>query len=269
MKKTVLILMMLLAAASAFATQFEELDKPPEGAHKGQILLGAFANIGIPYGRIIDAENDYVRNSWYTFWSNLTTKKIMVQHLTFSYGILFEYMPVDYLGIKVKVKRLTVVQRTMFGQQYQNWTKMLYNDFSFFIGPSVHFTTRKQWDFSLTPVAGYALGEYNAAPIAKLLVYKTEQNVNLQILDIVWGYGRKSKKQVYNVVVGAELSFFVYFTGGFFISFGCDWTMNMLKFDGKFYQMNPQTYRLFFPQSDFSYLHSVSFILSAGYAFSN
>jgi hypothetical protein len=62
------------------ATHFEELDKPPEGAHKGQIHLGAFESIGVPYGRILDAENDFVRNSTYTFLSSLTTKKIMVRH---------------------------------------------------------------------------------------------------------------------------------------------------------------------------------------------
>jgi hypothetical protein len=79
----------------------------------------------------------------------------------------------------------------------------------------------------------------------------------------------KRKKKADNVVVGAELNVSVYFTGGFFMSFGCDWTMNMLEFKDKFFMMNPQTLHLFFPMSTSSYLHSICFILSAGYAFSN
>lgn len=261
-----IVLLIILAAGSAHATHFEELDKPPEGAHKGQIFLGAFASVGVPFGRIVDAENDFVRFSTYTFFSSLTTKKIMVRHLSFSYGVLFEYMMIDYLGIKLKVKRSNIVQRTIFGPQYQNWNKMMYNDFSFLAGPAIHFTSRKQWDISLTPVAGYAIGEYNAAPIADELIYSFSTPSNLQL---ALGYGARRKKKADNVVVGAELNVSVYFTGGFFMSFGCDWTMNMLEFKDKFFMMNPQTLRLFFPMGTSSYLHSICFILSAGYAFSN
>ena len=108
MKSILVIIVFLMAASSVHAARFEELDKPPEGAHKGQMLLGAFATIGVPYGTIINAENNYIRNSTYTFLSNLITKKIMLQHLFFSYGIFYEYMPVDYLGIKVKGRRSSV-----------------------------------------------------------------------------------------------------------------------------------------------------------------
>lgn len=245
----------LMTSAPAFsATRFEELDKPPEGAHRGQILLGAFATIGAPYGTILGAESDFIRNSTYTFTNNLITKKIMVLHLAYSYGVLFEYMPVDHMGIKFKAKRSNIVQRTMFGVDYQNWTKLLYDDYTFTLGPSIHFTARKQWDFSLTPVAGYSLGEYIATPIAARLIY---------------AYAGARKKTVYSPVVGAEFNLSIYFSGGFFMSFGCDWTMNMLEFGSKFYLFNPQTYMWFFSNRNSSYLHSVCFILSAGYAFSN
>jgi hypothetical protein len=267
MKKLLyLVLFIVLSTGAAHATHFEELDKPPEGAHKGQILLGAFASVGVPFGRIIDAENDFIRDSTYTFFSSLTTKKIMVRQLSFSYGVLFEYMMIDFLGIKIKMKRSNIVQQTIFGPQYQNWNKMMYNDYSFLLGPAIHFTSRKQWDISLTPVAGYAIGEYNAAPIEDELVYSfTKPSLN----QLIWGYGAKRKKKADNVVVGAELNVSVYFTGGFFMSFGCDWTMNMLEFRHSYYLMNPQNFQWFFPMNTSSFLHSICFILSAGYAFSN
>lgn len=64
-----------MVSVSVLATQFEELDKLPEGAHKGQMILAAFATKGVPYGRIIHAESDFVRKSTYTFINSFTTKK--------------------------------------------------------------------------------------------------------------------------------------------------------------------------------------------------
>jgi hypothetical protein len=267
MKKLPIIVLMLLVPLAVFAVQFEELDKPPEGAHKGQMMLGAFATIGAPYGKIISAEKNFVRYSTYTFLDNLVTKRILLQHLSFSYGLFYEYMPIDYFGLKVKMRRSIIVQRTQFGAEYQNWTNMLYNDYSFFLGPSVHFTARKQWDFSLTPLVGYALGKYNATPIADGLVYDLN---TLTLNQILFWYAGKRKKQAYNVVIGGEFNFLIFFSGGFMMSFGFDWIMNMLKFNGKFFLMNPQVpYLWFFPNKNSSYVHSYCFILSAGYAFSN
>lgn len=267
MKKIALIALILLAPLSAFAVHFEELDKPPAGAHQGQMMLGAFATIGAPYGRIISAEKSFIKYSTYTFLDNFVTKKFLLQHLSYSYGLFYEYMPVDHLGIKIKMKRSTVVQRTQFGAEYQNWTKMLYNDYSFFLGPSVHVTSRKQWDISFTPLVGYALGNFTATPIAKKLVYNLNSVTRNNIL--FW-YAAKRNKRAYNVVVGGECNLLVYLSSGFMMSFGFDWTMNMLNFNGKFYLMNPQVPHFwFFPNKDSSYLHSFCFILSAGYAFSN
>jgi hypothetical protein len=271
MKKYVITLLIVMAAVSARTTQFEELDKPPEGAHKGQMLLAAFGTIGVPYGRIIHAESDFVRNSTYTFLNSFITKKIMLQHLSFSYGLMFEYMPIDYLGIRFKAKRSTIVQRSMFGSEYQNWTKTVYSDYSFYLGPTVHATTRKQWDISLTPVAGYDLGQYSAAPIAmNLLASQLIYNRSLPTAEeITFFYNASTKKKTYNFVVGAELDFSIYFSGGFYLSLGCDWVMNMLKFNKKFYINNPQTLIWFFSNKKSSDVHTVSFIISAGYAFSN
>jgi hypothetical protein len=254
MKKIICMMFMLVVSISGYATQFEELEKPPEGAHEGQIMLGGYATIGVPYGRIINAENSYIRNSTYTFINNLVTKKIMAQYLSFSYGIFFEYMPVDYMGIKFMARRASIVQRSRFGSEYQNWSKLMYSDYSFLIGPAIHFTTRKQWDISVTPVAGYAIGEYTAAPLAGRLIYNSI------------GF---RKKKANNPVVGTELNLSLFFSGGFLISFGCDWTMNILKFGGKFYVYNLQTYKSFFPNGNSSLINSISFTIGAGYAFSN
>ncbi len=271
MKKITVIIALLTAALSARAAQFEELDKPPEGAHKGQMMLGAFATIGVPYGTIIDAENDFVRNSTYTFTNNFITKKIMLQHLSFSYGIFYEYMPIDYLGIKVKIRQSSIIQRSQFGPEYQNWTKMMYSDFSFFLGPTVHCTSRKAWDISFTPLIGYALGKYTATPVGATLIRTSEipSSPDLALYQYTFFYNAKRKQQAYNLVVGGEINISMFFTGGFLLSFGFDWTMNMLKFKDYYYINNVQTYVWFFPNKNSSYVHSVSFMLSAGYAFSN
>lgn len=266
MKKVIATVVFLAMALSAHAAHFEELDKPPEGAHKGQMMLGAYATIGVPFGTIIDAEKNFIRNSTYTFTNNLITKKIMLQHLCFSYGIFYEYMPVDYLGIKVKIRRSSIIQRSQFGSEYQNWTKMTYNDFSFFLGPAIHFTARKAWDISIAPVVGYALGRYSAAPIASQLIFSRTVP---SLLHYFCFYTARQKKKAYNLVVGAELNLSMFFTGGFFLSFGFDWTMNMLKFANDYYINNLQTYAWFFANKNSSYVHSTCFMLSAGYAFSN
>ncbi len=58
--KTALAALFVLAATFAYAADFDELDKPPEGAHKGQMLLGAFFSIGMPFGNCIDAEHAFL-----------------------------------------------------------------------------------------------------------------------------------------------------------------------------------------------------------------
>ena len=133
--------------------------------------------------------------------------------------------------------------------------KIRYVDFSFNVGPSVHVTNRKQWDITLTPVIGYAVGEFTATPIANKLVT---------------GYSGSSGKIIHGFTCGAELNFIAYFSGGLFISLGFDWTMNMFKFDKAYNLTNPVSpYNLYFEGEKASNPHTLSFIISSGYAFSN
>ena len=271
MKKIIAVIIFMLIAASAYAIRFEELDKPPEGAQKGQMLLGAFASIGAPYGKIIDAEKSFIQNSIYTFIGSFITKKIMIQHLSFSYGLFYEYMPIDYLGIKVKVRNSSYLQRSLFGSQYENWSRLIYTDFAIYAGPSVHVTSRKQWDISITPLAGYGYGKYTAAPIAATLVYTYWSGTSASQADptLVYLFWKKRKQVLTTVILGTELNLNIFFSGGLLISFGCEWALNMLAFKNKFYVNNPQNFKWFFPNKKFSYLHSIGFIISTGYAFSN
>jgi hypothetical protein len=247
------------AGAALYAGEFEELDKMPEGAHSGQMVLAASATLGTAMGSIIDAESRFVRISTYTFLNSGTTKFIKVSHLSFSYNLQFEYMPIDHLGLHIKGKRASIIQRSMFGSDYENWARQLYSDYSIYLGPAVHATNRRQWDFSLTPLVGYAFGTYTATPIAKRLIYTSSGLF----------YGGIRRKAVNNLTLGAVLSFSIYFSGGFYMSIGPEWTMNMLKFKSKFYLLNPQTGVFFFPNKSESNVHSVSFNLTMGYAFSN
>lgn len=259
-------ILILLCAIPASGVRFDELDKPPEGAHRGQMLLGAFATVGVPYGKIIGAEQGFIRNSTYTFSDNLVTKKIMLRHLSFSYGLSFEYMPVDHMGLMVKGRRSIIVQTTMFGSQYQNWSRLLYSDYTVIFGPSIHVTTRRQWDIAFTPFAGYSFGEYSAAPIAKELIYNFRRPTSIQM---IFGYAGKRDKRVNSPIVGTEANILLYFSGGFFLSLGAEWTMNIIEFSGRYYLMNTQTYVWFFGNRKSSHLHSISFIVSGGYAFLN
>ena len=258
MKKLILffaIINILLIPRLGFSIKFDELDKLPEGAHKGQMMLGVFISLGSSLGEQIDAENDFLEYNTYTFSENDITKKLMVTHLSLSVGLQFEYMPIDYLGVKTKIKTTSIIQRTIFGTQLENWSKTLYVDFSFNVGPSVHVTNRKQWDFTLTPVIGYAVGEFRATPIANALVT---------------GYSDGPKSIIHGLTFGTELNFTAYFSGGLFLSLGFDWTMNMLTFGNEFNLTNPVSpNNRYFEGKKTSSIHSLSFIVSSGYAFSN
>ncbi len=279
MKELLLTISALLIAAYAHSVSWEELDKSPEGAHRGQMLVGAFATFGIPKGKIINNEKGFVKNSTYTFQDSLITKKITLLHYAISYGLFIEYMPVDYLGLKLKARNLSILQSTNFGSEYRNWSRIIYNDYSAYFGPSLHFPMRRNWDISLTPLIGYAFGRYVATPIAARLIFSDYSNINQYGIaaDASFMYFHGNRKQVVNSLsAGADLNLSLYISGGLFLSFGCEWIMNMLKFNKKFYLTNPipssglhlKSYR-FFARSNSSSLHSISFVFSAGYAVSN
>lgn len=259
--KLSIIITILLASffSSVYASEFDELDKPPEGAHQGQMILGASISIGMPLGSSINAEKEFLKGSTYTN-VNQITKLIEVSHLCFGFGLNFEYMPIDYIGAKVKFKRTAIIEKTNFGPDFENFRGTLYQDVAFYIGPSFHATTRKTWDFTLTPVVGYAIGKYNAVPAAQKILQNTSG-------EKITG---KTKKSANNFTFGMELNCTIYFTGGLFISLGGDWTRNNLKFGSAFNITNPQQPdKVYLNGKTSAIIDSLSIVLSSGYAFSN
>ena len=251
-KKIILALIIyFFQIAFANASVFEELDKSPYGAHEGQMLLGCFGSVGFPFGSLINAEKDFVKGDTYYFSESETTKEFLSTHLAYDFGLFFEYMPIDYVGIKSKLKRAYIVQRTLFGSNFNNWVKPLYSCYSFLIGPSVHFTNRKQWDISLTPMVGYSIAKYKPTPIAE------------QIKD----YPGEKRRNVNGIVYGAELNYAMYFSGGLYFSIGFDWNKYSLSLDPEVKLENPITHKVFEEKS--GDLQSINFVLSVGYAFSN
>lgn len=248
------IIYFLMIVSGSAESQFEELDKPPEGAHEGQMLLGGFFSIGVPYGDIIDGEKSFVSENTYTFEESEITKELMIAHLSYDFGVSFEYMPIDYIGLKAKLKRVLVVQRTRFGAQFQNWTETIYSNYSFLLGPSFHLTSRKYWDVTLTPIMGYAFAKYNATPVAAKLVQ---------------GYSGSTKRDVNGITYGAELNLTIYFSGGLYISAGIDWNKYPITFSPSYKLTNPESGDTFMDGKNSGSIQTVNLAISAGYAFSN
>ena len=256
-RKTVnlaVIIQFLIFSDVTFASEFDELDKPPEGAHAGQMLLGAFVFIGPgPYGEFIDAENDYLDGSTYAFDAD-TQKMIEVSHLYIGLGATFEYMPFDYIGVCAKLRKDHIYQQTNFGPDYENWKGLIYRGVSFLIGPTIHTTNRKRWDFILTPLIGYNYARYYATSVGR------------QIIDDSTG-GRKQSST--GLSFGAELNLTLYFSGGLFISLGVEWISHSLKFEKIFNIANPQIAGRQYEPIKEGNMSSIDAIITAGYAFSN
>ena len=235
------------------AVRFDELDKPPEGAHQGQMLLGAFISFGKPRGDMIKAENEFLENTVHTF-DNGTTKLVEVTHYSIGLGVVFEYMPVNHIGIRSRFRNSLIVQKTNFGSEYENWRGTLYRGYSMNLGPSIHATVRKSWDFVLIPSIGYDYGTYSATPIAS---------------RIVDGYDGSTKQKVRGITYGAELNFTAYFSGGLFISVGGEWIRNMLTLKSEYDLTNPGTGKRYYEGKKSGTIDSYCFVLTSGYAFSN
>ncbi len=248
------IVFLLTISASAVAqSKFTDLDKDPIGAHKGQMLLGAFFSMGGIIGDTITAENQFIDNSVYTFSSSGISKLVWLSDIAFSAGVIFEYMPIDHLGIKAKLKGTLNIQRTLFGPNYQNWSQIAYRDISIYAGLSAHVTNRKSWDITFTPYFGYSFGGLTPATVAYAL-NKTSYSTEVY----AGGYS-----------MGGEANFTAYFAGGLFVTVGFDWTMNVISLAAPLSFTNSQTGAAFAPEKKDFINHSLSFILSAGYAFSN
>ena len=255
-----LISILSLTINIAVSSEFDELDKPPEGAHEGQMLIGAFFAFGWPQSSLIDAENQFLENSYYTF-DNDISKALEVSHQSYALGISAEYMPIDHLGAHLRIRRTYIIQSTTFGSEYENWKGNLYKDFSFYVGPAFHATTRKSWDFVLTPLIGYSIAKYNATPVAKKILQSYDP-MNPE------KYSGDTSRETQGLSYGAELNCTIYFTGGLYVSIGGEWIRNNLKFDKEFNLTNPQTGRRYSGGTSAS-LDTYSAIITAGYAFSN
>lgn len=259
MKKLIIILSILLSATSIMASEFEELDKPPEGAHEGQMLLGGFVSAGFPFGDLVTAEEDFLVGNWYILSSD-TMKDFIVNHLAFNMGISFEYMPVDHVGVKSKLGYTTVIQRTAFGAENENWSSALFSTYSLLLGPSFHLTVRKQWDVTFTPEIGYGIGVYEATPIAS------------KLLD---NYDNDGTRDILGVIFGSEVNITIYFSGGVYLSFGSEYMYYPISFSPQ-YSLSQPTKDLQQNNNGKTYstpsggsLQTVNIILSVGYAFSN
>ena len=222
-----LLFFAVFTVPSLAGNAFEELDKPPEGAYKGQILVGGFFSMGIPTGTMMDAENSFIRNSTYDFTKNETTKEIWISHMSYMLGVFGEYMPIDWVGIHAKVYYSAIVQRTSFGSDYENTRKTVYEDFTFLTGPTLHATNRRPWDVSFTPLIGCSFGTYHAAPVARSLIP-------------LFTPSSTTGKASY-LAYGADLTASVYFSGGLYLSLTTEWVRNNITMSAPVDQTNPQT----------------------------
>ena len=255
MKQFFFMLLLCLSVPCAASTNFAELDKPPEGAYKGQLLVGGFFSLGFPTGSMIDAEDSFIKNSTYTFTKNETTKVIWISHLSYMVGGFCEYMPLDYIGLHAKAYYSAIVQRTTFGSDYENERKTLYHDFSLLVGPVFHATNRRPWDVALTPLIGLSYGEYHAAPIARTLISD-------------YSPGSTKGKSSF-LAYGADLTVSVYFSGGLYLALTAEWVRNKISLSAPVSQANPQTGAVYLNGGTSGTIDSWRLILSSGYAFSH
>ena len=258
MKKYALILITIFLlfdqpVFSSGKTVFEDLDKPPEGAYGGQIFAGTSLGLGLVSGSIISAENDFIKGSTYTFTEMETTKKSELQHYSFCFSISGEYMPIDHLGAKLKLSRYLVSQKSSFGKDYPNERGYILKSWNITAAPVFHVTNRKAWDVTLSPFLGYSFGKFEAAPVAKeLSSYVT----------------RDTSQQANGFIFGAELAGVFYFSGGFFLSAGIEWTRYNISISNDISRSSPSV-KTYNNGSKSGTIDSYMFQLTAGYAFKN
>lgn len=250
--KLIILIYCIAFPAISYSSEFDELDKPPEGVHKDQILLTGSVSIGVPYGDLISAEEKFTRTSTYTF-ENEITKLIYLSHLSFGITICGEYMPIDYIGIRSKIRRTVIVQNTNFGADYQSWKKTLYSDYSVYFGPSFHVTNRKPWDIAFSPVIGYAFATYHPTPIARILID---------------GYTPPPTQQYSSITYGIDVMLSIFFSGGLVVQIGGEWIRNSVVFSSTPNAVNPQTSQIFYNKKN-AVIDSILLCVSAGYAFYN
>ena len=253
MKKILYILLLLPIPLMAIDSQFDELDKVPEGAHEGQMLLVGYTAMGTIFGDMKNSEDNFLFGSTYTFIESDVTKMLMVNYLTFKFGVTFEYMPIDHLGVLISLNNNKIIERTIFGSQYQNWSSTLLNEYSALLGASYHLTNRKPWDLTATLWGGYSMGKFSPSPIGKILLTS---------------FSGESQKSTSAFIVGGELNFIGYFSRGTMFSLGGGWFYHILSTDAVILQTNPVTTKPY-SSSLAQPFHDISIKLAVGYAFSN
>ena len=250
---TVVIFLSSGALYSADRSVFEDLDKPPEGAYAGQIFAGASLGMGLVSGSIIKAEKDFVSGTTYTFVDAEVTKKVELQHYSFAFSMFGEYMPLDHFGVKGKLTRAMVAQKSTFGSDFSNEQGFLLKSWNLTFAPVYHVTVRREWDVTIAPFLGYSMGKFKAIPVAKGLFdsidSKTSQNNN-------------------SFIYGVEIAGVLYFSGGFFLSLGAEWTRYNIKIDNDINRTSPSvlTYN---NGSTSGNIDTYIIQVSAGYAFLN
>jgi len=258
-------LFLLFIALPLVAADFEELDKPPEGIYRGQMLLGGYFSFGIPRGSVIDAENKFVKGSTHSFSDSETTKALWITHLSYSFGVFGEYVVYDHIGVYSQLGATYVVQRTDYGKDYSNNKRNLYAGAMFLLGPDFHLTDRRPWDVSLCPLIGYTYGKFHASPIAESQINQKSTDGNIEKTYHPSG----AKTRISTFVYGANLKVSVFFSGGLLISLGGEWIRIPIKMDGPIKESNPQTERTYMNGKTSGNIDNIRFIISAGYAFKN
>ncbi|MBN1498993.1 MAG: hypothetical protein JW982_02470 [Spirochaetes bacterium] len=234
-----------------FATKFDELDKAPEGAYKGQIFFGGSLGLGYPFGNAIVSENDFISGTTYTFTENEITKEVDLVHLSFFSSLYAEYMPADHVGIKIFLDYLSIYQRTTFGSELENKNEVLYYHFGAFLGPDFHLTVRKPWDISFCPFIGYALGKYEAAVVAK---------------ELFPGFTDNTVETSNGLVIGSELCANFFFNGGVYFSVGFNWIYSFISASENLTRTTPSPPAVYdTPDS----VNTINLIISFGYAYYN
>lgn len=236
------------------ATNFDDLDKSPDGAYKGQIFLSGTLGAGLPYGEIIDAEDSFTKDLTYTFEDSQVTKEVLITHLTLAASLDAEYMPIDYVGVKIMLSANNVLQRSLFGSDYKNENLYLYRNYGAAIGPNFHLTKRKQWDVRLFPYLGYGYGIFEAAPVVNSLYD---------------GFDPDSTTKGMAILYGVNLSFAYYFKGGFFLSSGINWINYQIEINPNIKRTSPTPSATYNDGKTSGTLSEVILEFSVGYAYYN
>ncbi|MBN2433788.1 MAG: hypothetical protein JXK07_00825 [Spirochaetes bacterium] len=250
-KKSLILYFIIFLNTNLHAiSRLDDIDKDPIGAYQGQILLGAFFSIGIPFGSAIDSEKEFIDKTTYTFEEQQITKTVVINHLNYSVYIFGEYIFYDHIGLRLNIGHNNVLQRTNFGKNYKNYSNSLYNDISILVGPSFHLTVRKKWDVVLIPQIGYSFASYAPAPSANDLFDSFDQKTTFTDSSIVWG---------------SQIEGVYYFSNGFFLTTGLAFTYQSLSLK-PFSRTQPPPSKEFNDNSSEVNLSLFKIYVSVGYA---